>query len=293
MAQDAELQVLRAAKGVDQLALFVPRDGIDREVAARQVLLQRDIRCGEHGEALVAAPGLALGARERIFLIGLRMQEDREILADRAESQPHHLLGIAAYHHVVMVLDRQAKQLVSHRAAYAIDLHTGCGSNAAMTSVSATRSRDPLLERGQRQHGVRVLAAHRVELDLIGAEPQHDRRVHGVGDAEPAEQERPGRRRSGCGSRPTCAGCARSHPPPRRCGRGPETGRGSSCSCWSAGAGSRHASPRSTERATARAAGAAGHSSSSGWRSARYSQMASESQIGQIAIQQARHFAGG
>jgi hypothetical protein len=138
MAQHAALEVLRAPERVDQVALLVACDRVDGEVAPRQVLLQRHVRRGEHCEALVAAPGLALGAGERVFLVGLWMQEDREVLADRAETQPHHLFGIAAYHHVVMVLDRKAEQLVPDRAAYAIDLHTGCGSNAAMVSVSAT-----------------------------------------------------------------------------------------------------------------------------------------------------------
>jgi hypothetical protein len=35
------------------------------------------------GEALVAATALALGAREGVLLVGLRMQEHREIAADR------------------------------------------------------------------------------------------------------------------------------------------------------------------------------------------------------------------
>jgi hypothetical protein len=75
MAEHARLQVALAAEGVDQGAVFLLRNGVDREVAARQVLLQRDVGRRVKQEALVSRPGLAFGARERVFLVGLRMQE--------------------------------------------------------------------------------------------------------------------------------------------------------------------------------------------------------------------------
>src|SRR5438105_15505730 len=77
-----------------------------------------------HGEALVAAPALSLGARERIFLVRLRVQEHREILAHRLVAEALHFLGRGADHDVVAILDRQPEQLVAHRAADRVDLHS-------------------------------------------------------------------------------------------------------------------------------------------------------------------------
>ena len=51
------------------------------EIAPRQVLLQRDVGLGVEGEAVIAPCRLALGARQRVFLARLRMQEYREVLA--------------------------------------------------------------------------------------------------------------------------------------------------------------------------------------------------------------------
>ena len=54
-------------------------DRVDGEVAPRQVLFERDRRIGVDDEAAVARRRLALGARQRVFLVRLRMQEDREV----------------------------------------------------------------------------------------------------------------------------------------------------------------------------------------------------------------------
>ncbi|OQC08585.1 MAG: hypothetical protein BWX79_01620 [Alphaproteobacteria bacterium ADurb.Bin100] len=134
MAQHAGLQVALAAVGVDQV-IFLPilagsqrrmvidSYRIDSKIAPRQVFLQRHLGRGVDGEALVAARGLALGARQRVLLAGLRMQEDREILAHRQVAQRAHLLGRGADDHPVPVLDRQAQQLVAHRSTHPINLH--------------------------------------------------------------------------------------------------------------------------------------------------------------------------
>ena len=98
---------------------------VDREVAAREVLLQRHVGRGVELEAVIAARGLALGARERVLLLRFRVQEHREILADRLVAELHHLLGRRADHDVVAVLHRQPEQLVAHRAADGVDLHDG------------------------------------------------------------------------------------------------------------------------------------------------------------------------
>jgi hypothetical protein len=121
--QHAPLEVFLTAKGIDQRAVLGLRHRIDGEIAPPEVFFQRDIRGGVDGEALVAAAALALGAGERVFLVGLRMQEHREILAHRLEAQPHHLFGGRAHHDVVTFLDRQAEQLVAHGSADEVDLH--------------------------------------------------------------------------------------------------------------------------------------------------------------------------
>ena len=102
MAQYAGAQIGDAVMRVDQFApaLLVINflgDGVDGEIAAQQILLQRDIRRGVDGETLVAARGLALGARQRVFLMGLRMQEHREILAHRLKALPDHVFRRAAH----------------------------------------------------------------------------------------------------------------------------------------------------------------------------------------------------
>ena len=61
---------------------------VDRQVAARQVLFQRDVGSAWNDEAAVAGRRLALGARERVFLVRLRMQEDREVAPDRRVARP-------------------------------------------------------------------------------------------------------------------------------------------------------------------------------------------------------------
>lgn len=123
MAEDARGEVAAAAVGVDQAAVLGARDRVDREVAAQQVLFERDLGRGVADEAGVAVAGLALGARERVFLVGVRMQEDREVAADRAEAAREHLVGRAADHHPVTILHRQAEQGVAHRPAHDIGLH--------------------------------------------------------------------------------------------------------------------------------------------------------------------------
>src|SRR5208283_6079951 len=86
VAQDAGAQILFSAERIDQTAVFGASHGVDGEVPARKILLQRDTRRGVEAESLVSAPGLALGARQRVFLVRFRMQEHRKIAADRSEA---------------------------------------------------------------------------------------------------------------------------------------------------------------------------------------------------------------
>src|SRR3546814_14995676 len=64
---------------------------IDCEIAATQIVFKRDIGAGVEGKALIAAPGLALGTRQRVLFSCLRIEEDREILADRLVAECLHL----------------------------------------------------------------------------------------------------------------------------------------------------------------------------------------------------------
>src|SRR5690606_9631351 len=73
-------------------------------------------------EATVAAAALTLGARQRVLLAGVRMQEHREIAPHRAEAGVEHLLRGGTYHHPVAVAGRLAQQFVADRAADKIDL---------------------------------------------------------------------------------------------------------------------------------------------------------------------------
>ncbi|MCW0425708.1 hypothetical protein NB713_003651 [Xanthomonas sacchari] len=82
VAQHPLLEIARAAIRIDQTPIgLVAGDGVDGEVAPLQILFQRHRRVGLHLEAVVAAPGLALGARQRVLLAAARMQEYREIAA--------------------------------------------------------------------------------------------------------------------------------------------------------------------------------------------------------------------
>ena len=72
MAQQALLEIAPAAVGVDQRAVQRARHRIDGQIATLQILLERHLGRELRLEAAVAGPGLALQARERVFLIGVR-----------------------------------------------------------------------------------------------------------------------------------------------------------------------------------------------------------------------------
>lgn len=133
--QHARLQIARAAIRIEQLAsLLVACDRIDGEVAAQQILFQRHRRIGIHHEAAIAAPGLALGTRQRILLTVARMQEHREILPHRFEAQAFHLRLIGTDHHPVAVASGLAKQGIADCAANEIGLHRDMMPDAVRAS---------------------------------------------------------------------------------------------------------------------------------------------------------------
>ena len=111
------------------------------EVAARQVLFQRHVGRGVEDEAAVTRRGLALGARQRVFFLGFRVQEHRKVLAHRPVAGGDHLLRTGAHHHPVLLLGLQAEQGVADRTTYQIALQgepegvTGGSQAAARTAL--------------------------------------------------------------------------------------------------------------------------------------------------------------
>ncbi len=116
-------QIGLAAERIDELSLLVARHRVDREIPARQILVERYIGRDEELEAAIAVAVLALGARERVFLARVRVQEHREIASHRLVARRNQNFGRRADDHPVAVNDAAAEKLVPNRAADAIDLH--------------------------------------------------------------------------------------------------------------------------------------------------------------------------
>ncbi len=106
VAEDSRPQVRFAAVGIDERPVLVARHRVDREIAARQVLAERHVGRDEELEAAVAAAVLALGARQRVLLVRLRMQEHRKIAADRSVAGRDQDFGRRADDHPIAVGDR-------------------------------------------------------------------------------------------------------------------------------------------------------------------------------------------
>jgi hypothetical protein len=123
VAHYPRLDIRHAAVRVDQRAVVSLCDGVDGQVTARQILFQCDFWRGVDDETLVARCGFALGARQRVFSVGFRVQEYREILADRLVAKRGHVFRRSADHDVIAVFDRQAEQRVAHCPAYRVDFH--------------------------------------------------------------------------------------------------------------------------------------------------------------------------
>jgi len=108
---------------VDQCAIGRLGHRIDGQVAAGEVFFERYVRCGVEGETMVAVPGLAFSAGQRVFLLGLRVEEYRKILADRPEPLLEQSFRGGTDDDVVAVGIWPAEQFIADGAADDENLH--------------------------------------------------------------------------------------------------------------------------------------------------------------------------
>ncbi len=123
MPQHAVVQVIHAVVGVDQFTPGGFGHGINGEVAPPQVFLKGNAGVCAGFKAGIAVTCFTLGACQCVFLFCLRVQEHREILADRLITQIKHLLRRDADDHPVAFLHRQSESLVTYGAADQVDIH--------------------------------------------------------------------------------------------------------------------------------------------------------------------------
>jgi len=117
MAQNTLLQVTLPPKGVNQLAIFIPRHGVNGQITARQVFLERDARVKINSKAMVTMSMLALGAGQCVFLARIRVQEDRKRGANLAEITVQKFIRSAANNNPVSFLVRHAQDFIAHSPA--------------------------------------------------------------------------------------------------------------------------------------------------------------------------------
>ena len=142
VAQHARAQVGLAAVGVDERTVLSTCDGVDGEVAARQVVFQRHVGRGVDRETGVAGAGLALGAGQRHFFMGLRMQKNREVFAHGPVAQVHQLLRRGTDDDPVAVGGGHSQQLVAHGATH--DVEAGrAGAAHGISGVCGRALRNP------------------------------------------------------------------------------------------------------------------------------------------------------
>ena len=127
MAQYFGLQISLAVVRVKNVTSARPvcgsSYGIDSEVTPCQVFFQRDIGRGVHHKATVAHTALALGAGQRVFLVGLGVQKDGEVFAHGRKAARGHGFGCRANDHPVGVMKRTLQQAVAHGTADLVNLH--------------------------------------------------------------------------------------------------------------------------------------------------------------------------
>src|ERR1700690_4341391 len=122
MTQYASLQVALPAERVDERASVVLRHGIDGQIAPREILLESDFRSELDRKAAIPGRSLSLASGQRIFFVGLRMQEHGKVASHFTIIETQQFVAGAPYHHPVAFLNGQTQQRVSNGAANQIHL---------------------------------------------------------------------------------------------------------------------------------------------------------------------------
>ena len=113
---------------IDELAVRRPGHGVDREVPAQQIVLERYVGIGMHLEALMAGARLSLSAGKGILLVSLRMQEHGKIATHPSIAERQHVVDPSTDNNPVPIANGAPEQVIAHRAAYEVCLH---GANLA------------------------------------------------------------------------------------------------------------------------------------------------------------------
>ena len=124
VAQQPFFQILDATVGIVELALIIFGDGVDGEIPAQQILLQRHIGGGVADKAGVALTLFAFGTGEGILLLGFGVKKHGKVATDLGKTQRQHLFHGGADHQMIPVALRQSQQAIPHCAPNQISLQT-------------------------------------------------------------------------------------------------------------------------------------------------------------------------
>jgi hypothetical protein len=106
----SRLEISLPVVRIDDLpSVLIACDRVDREIASLEVLLERDIGREARFESAITGTGLAFRPSERVFLFGLRMQEDREVFTDCLETLTREFLRRRAHHDPIALAHWQAE----------------------------------------------------------------------------------------------------------------------------------------------------------------------------------------
>ena len=198
----------RARRPRDRSSVPSASSAIALMVRSRRCRSSSSVTSGEawNEEAVIAGRRLSLGARQRVFLFRLGMEEDREIGADGDVAERAQRVGRGADDDPVAVLNRQAEQAVAHGAADDVRVHgqayrSGPGRCAGRSAAcgrarprpgSRARPAPPAPIRGRRAARACARRSPAPCRPPAGrsADARADRREVRIGDAEGAEQER-------------------------------------------------------------------------------------------------------
>ena len=123
VAQQPRLDIGGAAVGIDKGTVAGARHGVDGQVAPREILLEGHPGAEFHREAAIAGCDFALQACERVFLVGLGVQEHGKVAAHLAVAAGQQLLAGCPHHHPIAFPDRHTEQRVPDGTANQIHLH--------------------------------------------------------------------------------------------------------------------------------------------------------------------------